>query len=107
MSMCRLLVGQAFCAALGRQRRGAGGAPHRDTRCPRGDMAPGARFHGDTYEFWPRFDGQDNLGQLGLPINLDTVTCAKGDGSVAYGPRPLYPHVHLLPTYEYFVVSCK
>ena len=63
------------------------------------------RYHGDTYEFWPRHDSDGTLSQFGLPIDLNTVACATG--GVTYGPRPLYPHVHLLPTYEYFVVSCK
>ena len=65
------------------------------------------RYKGDTYEFWPRRDIEGDLSQLRMPIDLNYVPCDRSDGSVTYGPRPTYPHVHLLPTYEFFVVTCK
>lgn len=69
---------------------------------------PGVRIrqHGNTYEVWPRQStAEGNLANLLLPINLDTSP--SGIGPNNYGPRPLYPHMHLLPTYETLVVSTK
>ena len=64
------------------------------------------RSHGDTYEVWPRMSAaEQNLANLKLPIDLDTSP--SGIGPTNYGPRPLYPHMHLLPTYETLVVSTK
>ncbi len=65
------------------------------------------RYKGDSYEFWPRYNNEGDLSQLRTPVNLNTNPCYRSDGSVQYGPRPTYPHVHLLPTFEFFVVSCK
>lgn len=64
-------------------------------------------MHGDTYELWPRQSAAEgNLTNLQLPINLDTSPSGIGGGT-SYGPRPLYPHMHLLPTYETLVVATK
>ena len=65
------------------------------------------RGHGDTYELWPRNSAAEgNLANMALPINLDTSPSGIGGGT-NYGPRPLYPHMHLLPTYETLVVATK
>ena len=65
------------------------------------------RTHGDTYEIWPRQSAaEQSLANTALPINLDTSPSGIGGGT-NYGPRPLYPHWHLLPSYETLVVSTK
>ena len=64
-------------------------------------------FHGDTYELWPRQSAaEEDLANLKLPINLDTSPSGIGGGT-NFGPRPLYPHMHLLPSYETLVVTTK
>lgn len=65
------------------------------------------RYHGDTYEIWPRvYDTEQDLANLKLPIDLDASPPGTGGGT-NFGPRLLYPHMHLLPTYETLVVSTK
>lgn len=65
------------------------------------------RSHGDTYELWPRNNAAEgNLANLLFPVDLDTTPSGIGGGT-SYGPRPLYPHMHLLPSYETLVVSTK
>ena len=65
------------------------------------------RMHGNTYEVWPRNSAAEgNLANMALPINLDTTPSGIGGGQ-SYGPRPLYPFMFLLPTYETLVVATK
>ena len=54
------------------------------------------RQHVDTYEIRPRQSAaEQSLANTALPINLDTSPSGIGGGT-NYGPRPLYPHWHLL-----------
>lgn len=58
------------------------------------------RYHGDTFEFYPRKGGlEDSLANLKMPINWNVPPTSGVDRN----SRFLYPHVHLLPTGDWYL----
>ena len=69
-------------------------------------MRPAHRNHGNSYEIWPRMIAAEGTqAAMTLPINWDIAPTACPAGRCQ--PRPLYPHVHLLSTGEYFLCAIK
>ncbi len=67
-------------------------------------VSAGGRWHGDTFEIYPRNGGlEDNLANMKMPINWNTPPT---DG-VDRNSRFLYPHVHLLPTGDWYLQQRK
>ncbi|KAK9834822.1 hypothetical protein WJX81_001214 [Elliptochloris bilobata] len=62
-----------------------------------GTLAQGALATG-------KYAAENDLSMMKLPVDLDTSPSGIGNGT-SDGPRALYPHMHLQPTYEYFVCS--
>ena len=69
---------------------------------------PTRRNHGNTYEIWPRKTAAEgNQAAMTLPINWDTPPAVCNPPYSSCVARPLYPHVRLLPTGEYFLCAIK
>ncbi len=62
------------------------------------------RYHGDTFEIYPRNGGLDgDLENMQMPINWNSPPTT----GVDMNSRFLYPHVHLLPTGDWYLQQRK
>ena len=66
--------------------------------------SPKRRYHGDTFEIYPRNGGlEDSLNNMKMPINWNTPPT----NGVDRNSRFLYPHVHLLPSGDWYLQQRK
>ncbi|KAK9834905.1 hypothetical protein WJX81_007597 [Elliptochloris bilobata] len=66
------------------------------------DLDEGTGQHGGSYEFWPRMGvNESSQANMNLPVDFDSPPAVCGPNNACQA-RPLYPHIHLLPTGEYF-----
>ena len=72
--------------------------------CEAPSWSPRLRYHGDTFEIYPRNGGLDgDLKNMQMPINWNSPPTT----GVDLNSRFLYPHVHLLPTGDWYLQQRK